>query len=92
MKTTFIFAALFATLGAAAQMPSMNVDSTASQQPVPQVPTVQAMFNTPSESYKNERNSIRRGNSFFNKNDYHHALEAYNKALEVNSEIGRAHV
>lgn len=45
----------------------------------------QSKYNTPSKSYKAERNDIRKGNSLFEDEKYHEALEAYEKALEVNS-------
>ena len=53
-------------------------------------PQVQSEYNTPSQSYKAERNYIRQGNSYYEKEQYHQALEAYDKALEVNEGSIRA--
>lgn len=46
---------------------------------------VEAEYNTPSKSYKAERNAIRKGNKLFEQEKYHEALEEYDKALAVNS-------
>ena len=42
-------------------------------------------YNTPSKSYKAERNDIRRGNKLYEEKKYHEALKEYGKALEVNA-------
>ena len=63
-------------------------DTAQIQEPVQ--PQRQAEYNTPSKSYKAERNDIRRGNSLFEKEKYHEALEEYDKALDVNSGSIRA--
>ncbi|MDE6611645.1 MAG: tetratricopeptide repeat protein, partial [Muribaculaceae bacterium] len=55
-----------------------------------QPPVAEAKYNTPSQSYKDERNAIRSGNSLFNSDKYHEALQAYEKALQVNSGSIRA--
>lgn len=47
-------------------------------------------YNTPSKSYKDERNDIRSGNKLFEKEKYHEALAEYNKALEYNGGSIRA--
>lgn len=62
---------------------SADADGPAPAETVAERP--QARYNTPSKSYKDERTAIRRGNTYFNKGQYHEALENYNKALEVNS-------
>ncbi|MDE6468468.1 MAG: tetratricopeptide repeat protein, partial [Muribaculaceae bacterium] len=51
----------------------------------PQQPVRQSEYNTPSQSYKAERNAIRSGNALFNDKKYHEALEMYDKALDVNA-------
>lgn len=63
------------------QVPQMS-----QQQPSGSIePQIQAKYNTPSESYKAERNAIRKGNSYFKEGKFHQALEEYNKALAINS-------
>lgn len=47
-------------------------------------------YNTPSKSYKTERNDIRRGNKLYEAKKYHEALKEYGKALEVNAGSIRA--
>lgn len=47
-------------------------------------------YNTPSKSYKTERNDIRRGNKLYEEKKYHEALKEYGKALEVNAGSIRA--
>ena len=47
-------------------------------------------YNTPSKSYKAERNDIRRGNKLYEEKKYHEALKEYGKALEVNAGSIRA--
>lgn len=47
-------------------------------------------YNTPSKSYKDERNDIRRGNKLYEEKKYHEALQAYGQALEVNAGSIRA--
>lgn len=89
-----IFAACF-SLAAVAQLSMPDADAAAEQPASEQetaesAPTVQAKHNTPSQSYKEERNDIRRGNALFNKEKYHEALEEYDKALAVNSGSIRA--
>lgn len=51
---------------------------------------IEGEYNTPSESYKAERNAIREGNKYFEKEQYHQALEAYDNALRVNEGSIRA--
>ncbi len=53
-------------------------------------PAVQSKHDTPSKSYKAERNAIRSGNKAFEKEQYHSALEDYDKALQVNAGSIRA--
>ncbi len=65
-------------------------DAAEAQAEAPQEAPVQAKYNTPSESYKTERNDIRRGNRLFEQKKYHEALEAYNDALQYNSGSIRA--
>ncbi len=66
--------------------PDANVDAGAQQAPE-QKPS---RYNTPSQSYKAERNDIRRGNKLFKEDKFHEALESYDKALEVNGGSIRA--
>ncbi|MDE5629273.1 MAG: tetratricopeptide repeat protein [Muribaculaceae bacterium] len=56
-----------------------------SSQPLPP-----ALNNTPSESYRNERNAIREGNKLFEEGQFHKAIEAYDRALLVNAGSIRA--
>lgn len=85
MKRKYII--VLSLLTAATTMAQMAMpDSSAavansSEQPAPKIPS---LYNTSSESYKDERNAIRRGNALFEKEQYHQALEAYDKALRVN--------
>lgn len=65
-------------------MPTDTVAQAEAQQPSEQE-APQSEYNTPSESYKAERNAIRKGNKYFNEQQYHQALEEYDKALAVNS-------
>lgn len=95
-KFAIIIVAAGMTMSGFAQL-SMPYADVADMQPVqeqPQdqnaVPPVQAKHNAPSQSFKEERNDIRRGNSLFNKEKYHEALEEYDKALAVNSGSIRA--
>lgn len=87
---TLILTAIIAAAGAipaAAQSLALPPDSTAhAPQPAPK----QALYHTASESYKAERNAIRSGNKYFEDEQYHRALEAYNKALEINDASIRA--
>lgn len=98
MKTKYIPVMLMLAmpLCVAAQDLSMPQASDASeQQQMPQISQelsdgtaesqMQAKYNTPSESYKAERNAIRKGNSYFKEGKFHQALEEYNRALAVNS-------
>ncbi len=99
-----IFAAL-SVLGAQAQlnMPDNTPDAMPDNMPqahqAPDSATVAGAaqakladpkYNTPSKSYKAERNDIRSGNRLFEKEKYHEALEEYNKALEYNGGSIRA--
>ena len=99
-----IFAAL-TVLGAQAQlsMPDNTPDAVPDNMPdarqMPDSATVAGAaqpklrdpkYNTPSKSYKAERNDIRSGNSLFEKEKYHEALAEYNKALEYNGGSIRA--
>lgn len=89
MKTLILTAILAAAgaMPAAAQSLALPADSTAQ---APQATPKQALYHTASESYKAERNAIRSGNKFFEDEQYHRALEAYNKALEINDASIRA--
>lgn len=84
MKTNLLTAIFVISIAmpAAAQSLAMPADSLDVEQ---QQAPAQAQYNTPSESYKAERNLIRRGNDLYEKEQYHQALEAYDKALQVNS-------
>lgn len=99
-----IFAAL-SVLGAQAQLnmpdnaPDAMPDNMPQTQQAPDSATVAGSaqakladpkYNTPSKSYKAERNDIRSGNRFFEKEKYHEALKEYNKALEYNGGSIRA--
>lgn len=91
MKTKYLVPLLIlsATVAAGAQNLSLPSDSLSAGMPAednaPATELPQAKYNTPSESYKAERNAIRKGNKFFKDAKYHQALEEYNKALTVNS-------
>lgn len=61
-----------------------GVADTVAARPEPVQPQEQSEYYTPSQSYKAERNNIRRGNSLFNDNKIYEALEAYDKALKIN--------
>ncbi len=54
-------------------------------------PAVEPLHNTPTDSYRDERNFIRHGNTMANDSNWHRALEYYQKALHVNagSIVGR---
>lgn len=69
----------------AAQDMSMPAGAPAPKNEAPALLPQNAEYNTPSQSYKAERNAIRRGNKYYKDKKYHEALEQYNKALEVNS-------
>ncbi|MBD5163973.1 MAG: tetratricopeptide repeat protein [Bacteroidales bacterium] len=70
---------------------SLNPDAPVAEAPAEtSAPEVQSEYNTPSRSYKAERNYIRSGNSYYEKEQYHQALEAYDKALQVNEGSIRA--
>ena len=85
MKKNYIFLlALVTAASASAQMAMPDTTATAPAPTEQAKPKVQSKYNTPSESYKDERNAIRRGNALFEKEQYHQALEAYDKALQVN--------
>ncbi len=45
---------------------------------------VQSRYYTPSQSYKAERNAIRKGNRYFEQDKFYEALEAYEEALAEN--------
>lgn len=85
MKRNYILILSLLTFGMASAQMSMP-DSSAVNAPaeVQEKPQIKGIYNTPSESYKNERNAIRRGNKLFEAEKYHQALEAYDKALQVN--------
>lgn len=94
MKKTAILAILVAAaLPVAAQDLSMSAADAQQQQQQAQPeaeaqaapPAVESKYDTPSKSYKAERNAIRSGNKAFEKEQYHEALEMYDKALEVNA-------
>ena len=84
MKKFFISGAalLWVAIYAQAQDLSMPTDTIPQQTADPQI---EAKYNTPSESYKAERNAIRSGNKLFEQEKYHQALEEYDKALSINS-------
>ena len=85
MKKNYSFLlALVTAASASAQMAMPDTTATAPAPTEQAKPKVQSKYNTPSESYKDERNAIRRGNALFEKEQYHQALEAYDKALQVN--------
>ena len=85
MKRNYILILSLLTFGMASAQMSMP-DSSAVNAPaeVQEKPQIKGIYNTPSESYKDERNAIRRGNKLFEAEKYHQALEAYDKALQVN--------
>ena len=92
-KTSICIAALFFACSSAANaqslaMPDVNDDATPiteQSQEAPETPvSKESEYNTPSKSYKAERNAIRKGNKLFEGEKYHEALEAYDHALEVN--------
>lgn len=68
---------------------NLNPDVPVAEAPE-ETPGIQSEYNTPSQSYKAERNYIRQGNSYYEDEKYHQALEAYDKALEVNEGSIRA--
>jgi len=68
-------------MSAQLSMPEASADTVAGQQ---KEETVQSRYYTPSQSYKTERNSIRRGNSLFKEDKFYEALEAYDEALKEN--------
>lgn len=92
MKKNIILAALLlASAPAFAQGLSMPTDSAAAAAAAAQPAAApqaaeppRSEYYTPSTSYKAERNAIREGNNLFEKEKYHEALEAYDKALSVN--------
>lgn len=85
MKRNYILILSLLTFGMASAQMSMP-DSSAVNAPaeVQEKAQIKGIYNTPSESYKDERNAIRRGNKLFEAEKYHQALEAYDKALQVN--------
>lgn len=75
--------AMFALVSVSAQdlaMPSDSIGESSAKET-----RQEAKYNTPSESYKAERNAIRQGNKYFEQEKYHQALEEYDKALQINS-------
>ncbi|MDE6120662.1 MAG: tetratricopeptide repeat protein, partial [Muribaculaceae bacterium] len=90
-KTAIFLASLMIAAASSAQSLAMpDGDSSREETPVAgqtETPSPQrkAEHNTPSQSYKAERNAIRKGNSLFNEKKYHEALEEYEKALDVNA-------
>lgn len=75
----------------AVQAQSLNLQPDSVMAPTPEAaPAVAPAHNTPSESYKAERNDIRRGNKLFEDEQYYKAIEAYDKALAVNGGSIRA--
>ncbi len=93
-KTIIYVASLVLACSSAANAQSLampDADSHTQQsaieqtQPEGTAPAVkESKYNTPSQSYKAERNAIRRGNKLFENEKYHEALEEYDKAIEVN--------
>lgn len=75
-----------ATCHAQMAMPDSSVINNTDQQARQQSGNekIEGKYNTPSESYKAERNAIRSGNKYFEKEQYHQALESYDNALRVN--------
>ncbi len=79
---------LVASLGLSAQ--GLTADNDPSVAPVvpvqsaDSVPEKKARHNSLTESYRNERLQIRKGNTFFRDSNYHRALECYERALEEN--------
>ncbi|MCM1067296.1 MAG: tetratricopeptide repeat protein [Muribaculaceae bacterium] len=98
MKRTAISTAIILSLAVAARaqlsMPQQGApqeEATEAPAPeAPEAPAVQSKYNTPSQSYKDERNAIRRGNALFGDEKYHEALEQYEKAIAVNGGSIRA--
>lgn len=88
MKRILLSIAIAAGVSAASAQ-SLALPDSASTVPTDSI-AKQSTYNTPSESYKPERNAIRRGNNFFENKQYHQALEAYNEALMVNGGSIRA--
>lgn len=76
-------------LAAAAQLAAPDDPSQAPAVPAAPdsvaAPIVQPRHNTPSESFRNERNAIRRGNAEFADSNYYRALEYYQEALRENA-------
>lgn len=62
----------------------------AKEKPQPLFDPSKSQYNTPSKSYKDERNDIRAGNRLYDEKKYHEALKEYGKALEVNAGSIRA--
>lgn len=105
MKSGYIICAIAIAASVSSYAQSLQLPDDATMQNAPaQLPSggdavaadsakeeVKALYSTPSESYKAERNAIRKGNGFFEKKDYYRALEEYEKALQINdrSIIGR---
>lgn len=83
---SIFFMAASGTFHAGAQTlnPDANVTPDETSAPQAEAMEVISLHNTPSDSYKDERNLIRKGNKLFEEGNFHQALEAYGKALEVN--------
>lgn len=71
-------------------VPQADADAQATEAPAPAQAAREPLHNTPSTSYKSERNEIRKGNAAFKEERYHDALGHYEKALEVNAGSIRA--
>lgn len=91
MKKSIITAAIYMICVSAYSqtlaMPDADIidEPVTAEAPVSTEAQRQALHNTPSISYKSERNEIRRGNAAFKEERYHDALSHYSKALDVNS-------
>lgn len=77
-------------MSAQLQAPTEPVDPVEPAAQEESAPQKQAKYNTPSKSYKDERNAIRRGNKLFKEEKYHQALEEYERALDINEGSIRA--
>lgn len=98
MKSRYIICALAIAASFASYAQSLQLPDDAMQNAPAQLPAdgdtaaaesadkkkVKAIYSTPSESYKAERNAIRKGNGFFEKKDFYRALEEYENALQIN--------
>ncbi|MBD5232570.1 MAG: tetratricopeptide repeat protein [Bacteroidales bacterium] len=88
MKIVLILAMTLAPLALGAQNLNPDQLENYSQPDTSAVSQQQEMrrseYYTPSKSYKDERNAIRKGNALFNEDKFHEAIEEYDKAIEVN--------